>query len=41
LLKKMQEEIREIMRLRGEVVIVPQGTIPADTKKIEDRRKWD
>jgi phenylacetate-CoA ligase len=41
LLQKMREEIREIMRLRGEVVIVPRGTIPAEAKRIEDRRKWD
>ena len=41
LLEKMREDIREIMRLRGEVVIVPRGTIPADAKKIEDRRNWD
>ncbi len=41
LLKKMREDIREIMRLRGEVVIVPRGTIPADAKKIEDRRNWE
>lgn len=38
LLKKIREDIREIMRLRGEAVIVPRGTIPADAKKIEDRR---
>ena len=41
LTEKMRGEIREIMRLRGEVVIVPRGTIPDDAKKIEDRRNWD
>jgi phenylacetate-coenzyme A ligase PaaK-like adenylate-forming protein len=41
LTEKMQGDIREIMRLRGEVVIVPRGTIPVDAKKIEDRRSWD
>jgi phenylacetate-CoA ligase len=41
LLKKMREDVREIMRLRGEVVIVPRGTIPDDAKKIEDRRSWE
>lgn len=40
LLEKMREDVREIMRLRGEVVIVPRGTIPNDAKKIEDRRSW-
>ena len=41
LLEKMREDIREIMRLRGEVVILPRGTIPTDAQKIEDRRSWD
>ena len=41
LLEKMREDIREIMRLRGEVVVVPRGTIPTDAKRIEDRRNWD
>ena len=39
--EKMREAIREIMRLRGKVVIVPRGTIPDDAKKIEDRRRWE
>ncbi|RPH85907.1 MAG: hypothetical protein EHM75_09080 [Desulfobacteraceae bacterium] len=41
LAEKMRGDIREIMRLRGEVVIVPRGTIPDDAKKIEDRRNWE
>jgi len=35
------EAIREVMKLRGEVRIVPAGTIPSGAKKIDDRRTWD
>jgi phenylacetate-CoA ligase len=41
LTEQIRETIREIMRLRGEVVVVPRGTIPDESKKIEDRRRWD
>jgi phenylacetate-CoA ligase len=37
----MVEAIREVMKLRGDVLVVPPGTIPAGAKKIDDRRKWD
>ena len=37
----MVEAIREVMKLRGEVRIVPPGTIASTAKKIDDRRKWD
>jgi phenylacetate-CoA ligase len=37
----MADAIREVMKLRGEVLVVPPGTIPAGAKKIDDRRKWD
>ena len=37
----MVEAIRDVMKLRGEVRVVPPGTIPANAKKIDDRRKWD
>ncbi len=33
--------IRDVMKLRGEVRIVPAGTIPDGAKKIDDQRKWD
>jgi phenylacetate-CoA ligase len=35
------EGIREVMKIRGAVRVVPPGTIPADAKKIEDRRTWE
>lgn len=37
----MVEAIREVMRLRGTVEIVPAGAIPEGARKIEDRRTWD
>jgi phenylacetate-CoA ligase len=33
--------LREVMRLRGEVRLVPPGTLPNDGKVIDDRRKVD
>ena len=35
------EAIREVMKLRGEVRVVPPGTIPEGAKRIDDRRTWD
>src|SRR5262249_52093306 len=37
----MVETIRDVMKLRGEIRVVPPGTIPPTAKKIDDRRKWD
>jgi hypothetical protein len=34
----LEERIRESTKLRGSTVFVPE--IPAGSKKIEDRRKW-
>jgi phenylacetate-CoA ligase len=35
------EAIRAVMKLRGEVRVVPAGTIPDGARKIDDRRRWD
>jgi phenylacetate-CoA ligase len=37
----MVEAVRDVMKLRGEVRVVPPGTIPEGVKKIDDRRTWD
>lgn len=37
----MPEAIYEVMRLRGEVRVVPPGTIPEGARKIADERKWE
>ena len=37
----MTEAIRAVMKLRGEVRVVPPGTIAGDPRRIDDRRTWD
>jgi phenylacetate-CoA ligase len=37
----LETGIREVMKLRGAVSVVPPGTIPENAKKISDERKWD
>lgn len=37
----VQTAIRDVMKLRGAVEVVPAGTIPDGAKKIADERKWD
>jgi phenylacetate-CoA ligase len=37
----MVDAIRDVMKLRGEVRVVPAGTIAPGGKKIDDRRRWD
>jgi phenylacetate-CoA ligase len=37
----IETAIRDIMKLRGQVEIVPTGTIAANAKKIDDQRTWD
>jgi len=37
----LEPAIRDVMKLRGSVEIVPPGTIDAAAKKIDDRRTWD
>lgn len=38
---QIEGAVREIMKLRGQVEVVPKGTIPEAAKKISDERKWD
>src|SRR5262249_23101069 len=33
--------VRDVRKLRGEVRVVPPGTIADGAKKIDDQRKWD
>lgn len=33
--------VRDVMKLRGRVEVVPAGTIPDGAKRIDDQRKWD
>jgi phenylacetate-CoA ligase len=44
-LEKLREEIersvRDVMKVRGDVQLVPKGTISDGAKKIEYRRTWE
>lgn len=37
----LEAAIRDVMKLRGQVEVVPRGAIPEGAKKISDERKWD
>jgi phenylacetate-CoA ligase len=41
LAERLAAALRERLMVRGEVEIVPPGTIPAAAKKIDDRRTWE
>jgi phenylacetate-CoA ligase len=38
---RVESAIREMLKLRGRVEVVPRGTIPESAKKIVDERQWD
>ncbi len=38
---QIRQSVHEAVRLRGEVEVVPAGTLPPDAKKIVDLRTWD
>lgn len=37
---RIAEALRGLLKVRGEVELVPPGTIPAGAKKIDDKRVW-
>ena len=37
----LEAGIRDVMKLRGAVAVVPAGTIADNAKKVTDERKWD
>lgn len=39
--RAIAESLREVMRLRGDVLFVPAGSLPQDGKLIEDARRYD
>ncbi len=41
LAKRIEAAIPNCMRVRGTVSFLDRGTLPAEYKKIDDRRKWD
>ena len=40
LAKRLAEALREAVTVRGEVELVPEGTLAQDAKKLDDRRVW-
>jgi phenylacetate-CoA ligase len=38
---KLAEKLRELLKVRGEVEVVPAGTLPPGAKKIDDQRIWN
>jgi len=39
--ERLAAELREVLKVRGEVAIVPPGTIAPDAKRIVDELTWD
>jgi len=39
--QEIEQSIRDVMKIRGDVQFVPEGTIPEGAKKIEDQRTWE
>jgi phenylacetate-CoA ligase len=39
--EEIEKSIRDVMKVRGDVQIVPKGTIPEGAKKIDDQRTWE
>jgi phenylacetate-CoA ligase len=38
---EIQQSIRDVIKIRGDVEFVPKGVIPEGAKKIEDQRTWE
>ncbi len=38
---EIEQSIRDVMKVRGEIQFVSKGAIPEGAKKIEDRRTWE
>lgn len=39
--RKLEKEIEEVLKVKGQIEIVPRGGIPDRAKKIDDRRIWE
>jgi phenylacetate-CoA ligase len=39
--QEIEQSIRDVMKVRGDIQLIPKGTIPEGAKKIEDERKWE
>ncbi|MEW5724284.1 MAG: AMP-binding protein [Thermodesulfobacteriota bacterium] len=39
--EEMERAMPQVLRLRGEVIFLPRGTLKGEYKKIDDRRTWE
>ena len=39
--EEIERSVRDVMKVRGVVEFVPEGTLPDGAKKIDDRRTWE
>jgi phenylacetate-CoA ligase len=39
--QEIEQSIRDVMKVRGDVQFIPKGTLPEGAKKIEDQRTWE
>jgi hypothetical protein len=39
--RRMEKEMEEVLKVKGEVVFTVKGGIPDRAKKIDDRRIWE
>jgi phenylacetate-CoA ligase len=39
--RRVEQEVQEVLKVRGEVVFVQKGGIPDRARKIDDRRIWE
>jgi hypothetical protein len=39
--RRVEKEMEEVLKVRGEVVFTVRGGIPDRAKKIDDRRIWE
>ena len=39
--EEIEKTIRDVIKVRGDVEFIPQGTIPEGARKIDDLRSWE
>jgi phenylacetate-CoA ligase len=39
--QEIEQSIRDVMKVRGDIQFIPKGTLPEGAKKIEDQRTWE
>jgi phenylacetate-CoA ligase len=39
--QEIEQSVRDVMKVRGDIQFIPKGTIPEGAKKIKDERTWE